>query len=829
MTAYDLDSGKEMIPVDHIFYADENYQPVSPENAVYIEYIRIFEKDNKPDGDIFTEEGIQWAGNLLICEDNRVIESFEADADQLLPGKKATLTAVAADGVKLTWSLAEGDKDYATLKVGKNNTATVTAKKNKQIRDIKVTVSAVVDGRTESKSVTIEILPVVSQVEIRTPDQTVINGETAIFYMDQQDASQNVFQVIAVCAPAEAVQDVTWKSSDAKSVSVDENGVITALVPGKTVTITATATDGSGKKATFKVKTSYAVESIRLSGSEVCAVGKTISLTAEVLPENATNKKLVWSIIGEDGLPVSKNEIASISNGKLKGLAAGEVTVRATWEEWVDVYAEWTVTILPVVKQVDILNEEDEIITKKTVELRMSTTGDNTMQLYAVNSPEGAAQSVTWKSANTKVATVDENGLVTALVPGKTVKITATATDGSGKNSSVTVKTVQPMENVFISGSSVAAKGKTITLTADIFPANTTNKKLVWSVVEGSEYATVSNGKLKVGKNVPDGETVTVRVQWAEDESIYDEWTVTLYAVAASKVLILDEAGEALTGTQTVIMSTEGENTLCLGYEVQKAEAAQEVAWKSSNVRYATVDENGVVTVLVPGKVATITATAADGSGKKTTIKVKGVQPVEELTLAENLVLDETGNLFIAGGKSLKLAPAVIVNPSNPSNKKLDWKIQENGKLVTKTAAASISTSGVLTAKKVTEPVTVTVVATAKDGYGATIAFDVTIYPATTKVTLWFDAYDLTGKTLEVFAATQIQLEAKSQPENGAQKYTWKSSNEKYVTVDENGLVTLRDGLGKTVTITATAADGSGKKATMKITFSAEENMVPIG
>lgn len=62
-----------------------------------------------------------------------------------------------------------------------------------------------------------------------------------------------------------------------------------------------------------------------------------------------------------------------------------------------------------------------------------------------------------------------------------------------------------------------------------------------------------------------------------------------------------------------------------------------------------------------------------------------------------------------------------------------------------------------------------------------------------------------------------MQLEASCLPLNGANCYTWKSSSEKLATVDENGLVTLIGDTGKNVTITATAADGSGKKVSVKI------------
>ena len=54
--------------------------------------------------------------------------------------------------------------------------------------------------------------------------------------------------------PDNAAGEYTWTSSDAKSATVNEDGEVTGLVAGKTVTITCTAADGSGKKATVKFK-----------------------------------------------------------------------------------------------------------------------------------------------------------------------------------------------------------------------------------------------------------------------------------------------------------------------------------------------------------------------------------------------------------------------------------------------------------------------------------------------------------------------------------------------------------------------------------------------
>ena len=80
------------------------------------------------------------------------------------------------------------------------------------------------------------------------------------------------------------------------------------------------------------------------------------------------------------------------------------------------------------------------------------------------------------------------------------------------------------------------------------------------------------------------------------------------------------------------------------------------------------------------------------------------------------------------------------------------------------------------------------------------------------------DGEDVSGKTVELLPGDSLQLTAVSMPLDAYQDWTWKSSGEKLAQVDEDGVVTAaEDAAGRTVTITCTAADGSGRKQTVKI------------
>ena len=180
----------------------------------------------------------------------------------------------------------------------------------------------------------------------------------------------------------------------------------------------------TGKKPSKKVK----VTSIRLSGlSKQIAAGKKLTLKAAVLPKTASNKKLLWKS--------SNTKVATVTQGgvvTLKKKTGGKkVTITATATDGSKKYASWKITSMKgIVKKIKITGSKSVKAGKK-------------LKLKAkVTATKKANKKLLWISSNTKYATVNTKGIVTTKksAKGKTVKITAMATDGSGKKKTVKIK-----------------------------------------------------------------------------------------------------------------------------------------------------------------------------------------------------------------------------------------------------------------------------------------------------------------------------------------------------------------------------------------------------
>ncbi len=271
------------------------------------------------------------------------------------------------------------------------------------------------------------------------------------------------------------------------------------------------------------------------------------------------------------------------------------------------------------------------------------TKKGQTYQLKATASPSNATtKSVTWQSSNTKVVTVNSSGNLTAVGNGSAT-ITATAKDGSKKTATckVTVKipTVVKVSRVSLNKNDLAltSKGQSYQLSASVAPSNASNKSVKWTsgnpkvatVSSSGKVTAVANGNTTITATAADGSgkkdicAVTVNIPKPADPTP----TPTPSVVKVSSVSL---------NPSSLSLTKKGQ-TARLSATVSPSNATNKsINWSSSNNNVATVS-NGVVTAVGNGS-ATITATAADGSGKRAscsvTVNIPTTPDTQTITLA---------------------------------------------------------------------------------------------------------------------------------------------------------------------------------------------------
>lgn len=272
--------------------------------------------------------------------------------------------------------------------------------------------------------------------ELKTLDY-LIATKTKVTYTKGEKLNLDDLEVTAVYTDGSKAK-VTGYTTNVKNIDMSKTGkkeleiLYEEVGIGRKVVMPITVENAkpntpkpnAGKKPSKKVK----VTSIRLSGlSKQIAAGKKLTLKAAVLPKTASNKKLLWKS--------SNTKVATVTQGgvvTLKKKTGGKkVTITATATDGSKKYASWKITSMKgIVKKIKITGSKPVKAGKK-------------LKLKAkVTATKKANKKLLWISGNTKYATVNAKGIVTTKksAKGKTVKITAMATDGSGKKKTVKIK-----------------------------------------------------------------------------------------------------------------------------------------------------------------------------------------------------------------------------------------------------------------------------------------------------------------------------------------------------------------------------------------------------
>ena len=388
--------------------------------------------------------------------------------------------------------------------------------------------------------------------------------------------------------PADAtIKDITWSTSDEKVAAV-ENGVVTAKAVG-TATITVTTKDGEKTAScviTVKDNLAAPVVSASKNGTDAVITWKAVANAASYDVFASTDGKTYTKLGNTTALTYTEKSI-SLSMHYYKVVAKGSQYYVDSKDSNVASINNSAVKVTKV-----SLNKASVTINKgKTAALAATVTPSN-----ATN------KAVTFKSSNTKVATVDKNGKVKAVGKG-TATITVAAADGSGVKATCKVTVKVPATKVTLNTKKVyVVKGKSVSLKATMTPSDTTDKITFKS---NSKNVTIDKkGKLKAKKTG----TVTITAKATSGKKVTCKVYVVSKATKSKSVKLNKKSASLKAG-----------KTLTLKATMSPAKSTDTVKWTTSNKKIATVDAFGTVTAKKKGKV---TITAKTSSGKKTTCKI---------------------------------------------------------------------------------------------------------------------------------------------------------------------------------------------------------------
>ena len=464
---------------------------------------------------------------------------------------------------------------------------------------------------------------------------------------------------------------IKWELSDPGIATISKDEIITPVQIGET-TVTATV-QGKSAKCTYIVKETK-VTKITLQDISV-AVGGEAALEYTTEPSMLPVSRLT--------LKSSKPEVAAVStSGVILGIADGKAVISAQYGE---VTASCTVTVGDGTVHV-------KSVTVTPAGIAEDVVIGSTKKLTATIEPSDASiKTVTWKSSNTSVATVSNDGTVTCKGEGSCT-ITATADGKSGTCSVTYSKNVIHVTSVAVTPSSyteVCSIGATKKFTATVKPDNATDKSVSWKS-SNTSVATVSSDGTVTCKGVG-ACTITATADGKSGTSSVTFLKVKVTSVTLSSTTIVSNVN---VGATTKITAT-----------VKPDNATDKtVTWKSSNTSVATVSSDGTVTCKGVGS-CTITATADGVSGTCSITYNQEVIHVESVTMSRS-----SAKVLTAGGSGVgSIALTATVKPDNATYKTVTWSSSN-------TSLATVSSSGVVVGKK---EGTVVITATA-DGKSAT-------------------------------------------------------------------------------------------------------------
>ena len=460
----------------------------------------------------------------------------------------------------------------------------------------------------------------------------------------------------------------------------------------------------------------------------------------------------------------------------------------------------WLIVLAVCLSAVPALAANVFLFTEKVINIFEGKTYQTTVRREGNYDGDGE---VVFASGKESVATISQDGLITAIGKGQTKVSASLMRNGKrvGKTEA-TVNVLRAVNKVTLNTTKlsvydpddpavtgllkeatdyqvlVVPAGGTATLAATCTPEDASDRKVTFTTndagvakVQGTNLKAIQRGECDL---------VVASVQNPE-------------IIQTFRVLVIQPV--------TKITINAGNRTVAAGSSMQLTATClpdnasiQNVTWTSKTPNIATVDENGTVTGLKKGS-ANIVATAADGSNAVGTVTLTVTQSVTSISMKAAEIQVVAGRTVTAGATAL---------PAEANDKTMTWTTDDPSIATVRGTGQSCQVTGVRAG-------TCTLIATSNSNPEVYATATVVVSQLVTGITNVNSPTELSFKVGE-----SIQTRWSIQPADATNTaLSFKSNSPKVATVDANGVVT---GMGRgKVTITATSKDAGKKAGTVKV------------
>lgn len=511
-------------------------------------------------------------------------------------------------------------------------------------------------------------------------------------------------------------QAATWKADPVDIVRIYNTGGLSADFQAlKEGTTTVTATVGGISKTCQITVTARSVSDITLNHTDATTEvgGAPINLNATVVPDNAKDREVTWTVTGDVGA-VSLSTTTG-TNTIVTPVRAGEVTVRASTSN--GVYRECKIIVTD--RMVHTVKLEPETMDNVPVNTTQNLT-------VTITPTDAANKTITWKTSNKNIAAVVNNAgqdseeiVQTTTIAGNSDRATVTVrarsagyayiTAYSNGKALATCPITVAAERVPVTGITLNKTSLEITVgrnervTATLSPQNPTEKIITWESSDPN-VATVAGGSIHAVK--AGTATITATANETDKNAAGNRYSATCQVTVKAPASEEDVPVTSLVLDPTKITLRKGRSRT-IGVTVRPSGAVKTVTWTSSDEKIATVSDAGEVKGIEVG-IATITATTTglDVNGNpivrtcEVTVNATGGDDPDEMS--DILVTSKTGNQVSPGG-TIQLN--ALVTSDVLTSKEVTWSSSD-------TSVATVDAEGKVTA---VSPGTVQITATSKE------------------------------------------------------------------------------------------------------------------